>query len=42
MILDIKTIILVNTGKNNNKNKLFRALRQHGDVEIDLSRLDIT
>ena len=41
MILDIKIIILVNTGKNNNENKLFRAVRQHGDVEIDPSQRDI-
>ena len=41
MILDIKIILLVNTGKNNSKNKLFRRVRQHGDGVIDPSQMDI-
>lgn len=34
MILDTKIIILVNTGKSNNKNKLFRGTRQYRDSVI--------
>ena len=41
MILDIKIILLVNTGKNNSKNKLFRGIKQHGDGVIDPSQMDI-